>query len=73
MKYNNPSARAVKYIKTIGYFTVGSNKDEVLAVQGQPNDFDDRVWWYGLSRVFFNQNRVVKWDNSDRNLKAKIK
>ena len=56
-----------------GYFTIGSNKDEVLAIQGQPDDFDGRVWWFGLSRVFFKQNRVEKWNNTDKNLKAKIK
>jgi|GEM_PF-3119866 len=55
-----------------GYFTIGSNKDEVLAIQGQPDDFDGRVWWFGLSRVFFKQNRVEKWNNTDKNLKAKI-
>jgi hypothetical protein len=45
-----------------GYFTVGSSKDEVLSVQGTPTDFDDRVWKYGASSVFFSGNRVIGWD-----------
>jgi outer membrane protein assembly factor BamE (lipoprotein component of BamABCDE complex) len=47
---------------SVGYFTVGSTKDEVLAVQGAPTEFTERVWKYGSSSVFFNNGRVVSWD-----------
>jgi len=47
---------------TKGYFTVGSSKDEVLAVQGTPTQFSDRAWEYGSSSVFFSGGRVTSWD-----------
>ncbi len=45
-----------------GYFTVGAKKEEVLAVQGLPTGFDDRVFEYGLSKVYFSAGRVTHWD-----------
>lgn len=45
-----------------GSFTVGSSKDKVLAVQGTPTEFSDRVWKYGSSTVFFSSERVKGWD-----------
>ena len=48
-----------------GYFTIGSSKDEVLAVQGTPDGFTDTSFHYGLSSVYFNADgRVTSWDNS---------
>jgi hypothetical protein len=35
------------------YFTLGSTKDEVLAVQGTPTSFSASEWNYGLSSIFF--------------------
>jgi hypothetical protein len=43
-------------------FTVGSTKDEVLAVQGTPTRVSERLWEYGASRVFFTDNRVTRWE-----------
>lgn len=49
-----------------GDFTVGSTKDEVLAVQGPP----DNVIEY--SSANFSKDRVTSWDNSKLNpLKAR--
>ena len=47
-----------------GYFTVGSTKDEVLAVQGSPRRFTDTKWEYGLSWVQFQNGRVTTWYSS---------
>jgi len=47
-----------------GHFTVDSTKKEVLAVQGPPTEFDDRVFTYGNSKVYFSDGRVTGWDNS---------
>ena len=59
-----PSQRTVNR----GYFTVGSTKDEVLAVQGTPDSFTDYMFKYGLSKVHFRNGRVIGWDNiSDYN------
>jgi outer membrane protein assembly factor BamE (lipoprotein component of BamABCDE complex) len=46
------------------FFTVGSTKDEVLAVQGTPTEFTDREWKFGFSRVLFSDLRVAGWNNS---------
>ena len=43
------------------FFTVGSTKDEVLAVQGTPTEVGDYEWGYGLSEVYFKDGRVVSW------------
>ena len=51
-------------ITTRSCFTVGSTKDEVLAAQGTPSELGDRMWSYGLSRVYFESGRVVSWRNS---------
>jgi outer membrane protein assembly factor BamE (lipoprotein component of BamABCDE complex) len=60
-------------ISSHGYFTVGSTKDEVLAVQGTPTQFSDSVFSYGLSEVFFQSGRVVSWSISPLNpLKAQM-
>ncbi len=50
-----------------GYFTVGSTRDEVLAVQGTPTVFSDSAFVYGYSTVFFQSGRVVSWDISSQN------
>jgi len=47
-----------------GHFKVGSSKDEVRAIQGVPVTESATVWDYGLSRVYFRQNRVVRWEES---------
>jgi hypothetical protein len=53
------------------YFTVGSTKDEVLRIQGQPTTVSELMWFYGISHVDFDINgRVVGWDGS--NIKAKM-
>ena len=44
------------------YFTVGSTKDEVLTIQGTPSHFTERMWAYGPSRVYFDGDRVTRWD-----------
>ncbi len=50
---------------TRSYFTIGSSKDEVLAVQGTPDRFTDSSFRYGLSSVYFDSDgRVASWENS---------
>ena len=45
-----------------GYFTVGSTKDEVLAVQGTPTKFSEDFFYYGTSKVYFRNGVVESWD-----------
>jgi DnaJ-like protein len=55
------------------FFTVGSTKDEVLAVQGSPDRFTDGEFWYGTSEVYFEGNRVTSWSNRYPRLKASLR
>ena len=56
-----------------GYFTVGSTKDEVVAVQGTPASFSEWSFGYGGSSVSFENGRVSRWYSSPRNpLKVKM-
>jgi hypothetical protein len=47
-----------------GTFDVGSTKNEVRAIQGTPVTETDSVWDYAPSRVFFERNRVIRWEES---------
>jgi hypothetical protein len=49
---------------TASHFGRGSTKEEVLAVQGVPDRDAGSVWDYGLSRVYFERDRVTKWYES---------
>ena len=56
------------------YFTVGSTKGEVVAIQGTPDSFSDTRFDYGFSTVYFHNGRVTRWSNSQLNpLRAKLK
>ena len=62
----------VKLLPTAGierktYFTVGSTKDEVLAVQGTPTEFTDSTFTYGYSEVHFRDDRVTTWEDRPTN------
>jgi hypothetical protein len=47
-----------------GLFDAGSTKDEVRSIQGTPVTETENVWDYGPSRVYFEHNRVVRWESS---------
>jgi len=55
-------------------FTIGSTKDEVLAIQGTPDSITYSMFQYGFSRVYFDhQGRVTNWENSAlRELKVQM-
>ena len=46
------------------HFNIGSTKDEVRAIQGTPVSETESVWDYAPSRVYFERNRVVRWQES---------
>ena len=59
----------------VKYFTLGSLRDEVIAVQGTPDHYREhgRELRYGESRVTFERGRVISWhQNADAPLKAKL-
>ena len=45
------------------YFTIGSSRDIVLAVQGTPTTLTEDTWEYGGSEVVFRNNKVDSWKN----------
>ncbi len=54
-----------------GYFTLGSTKDEVLAVQGSPSSVAGAVWSYGFNAVHFKNGRVSSCSNIDGTLRVR--
>jgi hypothetical protein len=46
------------------HFTIGSTRDEVLAVQGTPTGFSYNTFEYGTSKVHFKDGRVSSWENT---------
>ncbi len=48
----------------IKFFSQGSTKQEVRAVQGTPLRETDTLWEYRVSRVYFKNDRVTGWYSS---------
>lgn len=64
--------------KSKNYFTIGSTEDEVIEVMGQPTSYfvtatKARKFNYGISTVYFFENKVISYDNLGNNLKVRIK
>ena len=59
------------------YFSIGSTEDEVLEAMGDPKSLDKvgpfKTYYYGLSYIRFKDGRVESYDNTDGNLKIKLK
>ena len=55
------------------YFTLGSSKEQVRAVEGAPQQLTDSRWAYGSSYVDFTKGQVTGWLSSSLNpLSVKI-
>jgi DnaJ-like protein len=65
-------AHAALAVRSRGYFTLGSDPDEVLAVQGTPTSVQGRRWRYESSAVDFLDRKVESYDNASRNLHVRI-
>ena len=57
--------------KPIGSFTVGSSKDDVVAVQGLPDRFTAAQFQYGSSTVEFTDDKVSGWQAGSPPLKVR--
>jgi outer membrane protein assembly factor BamE (lipoprotein component of BamABCDE complex) len=55
-----------------GCFSIGSTKDEVISVMGEPDTKASSSFSYGFSLVFFNNDKVSGWSKIDRDLKVSI-
>jgi hypothetical protein len=50
-----------------GHYTIGSSKDEVIAIQGTPTTIDKshgENWWYGAAWIEFKRGKVYSWNQS---------
>lgn len=47
-----------------GYFSLGSSKQDVLDVMGTPTEISGDIWYYGYSKIRFNSQAVIDYDNS---------
>ena len=56
---------------SLATFTVGSRKDEVVAVQGKPDAVTDTTFRYGSSIVIFLHDRVESWQDGSPHLKTR--
>ena len=54
------------------YFTIGSTKDEVLAIQGTPDSLTESSFTYGFATVRFSRDRVATWSNIGGDLKVRL-
>lgn len=55
-----------------GYFTIGSGKEDVLAVQGTPDSIIGSSFSYRYSSISFQNNRVSGWSNISKNLRVRM-
>ena len=55
------------------YITVGSTRREVLAIQGTPTALSDGRFEYGASKIYFNGDKVVSWENAPAWIPLKVK
>ena len=54
------------------HFTIGSTRDEVLAVQGTPTGFSYNTFEYGTSKVHFRGGRVASWEDTPAWIPLKV-
>jgi hypothetical protein len=64
--------RAETFLKSPGYFTIGSTQDEVLAVQGTPTGIRGNTWHYDYSSVQFLNGTVKGYSDISKNLKVRL-
>lgn len=66
--YLDPKDKArAETARSRGSYRKDASKDEVLAVEGVPNEVDrslGETWWYGPSRVEFSNGRLREWSSS---------
>jgi hypothetical protein len=54
------------------YVTIGSTKDEVRALQGNPSRIIGDTWFYDASQVTFSSDKVVGYANNSENLHMRL-
>jgi len=54
------------------FLDVGTTKEEVLRIQGEPDRVSEEVWYYGASTIRFRDGRVTGW-SSDTSRPIKVR
>jgi hypothetical protein len=54
------------------FISIGSTQEDVLRIQGPPGHVRGQTWVYGVSELVFKENRVVRFNNFDGNLKVRV-
>ena len=58
---------------TPAFFTLGSTKQQVRAIQGNPSTAGNNLWFYGDSLVRFEDGKVVEYSNVAGGLRIEMK
>ena len=45
-------------------FAIGSSKQDVITIQGHPDQETLEVWNYGMSKVYFKNDKDIGWEDS---------
>ena len=64
-----PQPRVDPYLTT---YTVGSSKNEVIALQGTPTFLSENKFGYGASEVFFEDDRVIGWNDNHASVRLRV-
>lgn len=56
----------------LSFFTLGSNKNDILLVQGTPTRVEANKWYYGFSEIRFKNGRVEEYDNYFGDLNVRL-
>ncbi|MDR2919217.1 MAG: J domain-containing protein [Tannerella sp.] len=71
---DKPSITKNDYAELKNHFSIYSTKEEVIKIQGEPSDsirvsaLKQDIWYYEMSSVTFEDNRVVEYANIGDNL-----
>jgi hypothetical protein len=49
------------------FFSYGDTWKKIVDVQGEPTAISGNTWFYGKSRIFFEDGHVVGWEHDSRN------
>lgn len=59
-----PTKTTESLLSSTQHFTQGDTLETVLKAQGEPQQTDGDTWFYGDSKVFFKDGRVIDWISS---------
>lgn len=58
---------------SVTHFTVGSSIGDVYAAQGVPTRTEGDIWYFGNSKIYFADGKVMRWEeNMDSPLKVSL-